>query len=82
MKISGRGNGRNGFRWLFGNDPSIRPGFQKLHSVFHIKSTAPKMQIVQLLKMVEKSCPVGDSISHGVVLDEPELDRSADKKLF
>ena len=32
------------------------------------------MQIVQLLKMVEKSCPVGDSISHGVVLDEPELD--------
>ena len=59
---------------FFGNDPSIRPGFQKLHSVFHIKSTAPKMQIVQLLKMVEKSCPVGDSISHGVVLDEPELD--------
>ncbi|MCI8576296.1 MAG: OsmC family protein [Lachnospiraceae bacterium] len=59
-----------------GADPAVRPGFQKIRSTFHIKSSAPRIQLVQLLKMVEKQCPVGDSIGHGVSFDEPVLDLS------
>lgn len=56
-----------------GADSSVRPGFQRIRSVFHIKSSAPKVQLLQLIKMVEKQCPVGDSVGHGVELAPPEL---------
>ena len=35
-----------------GMDPTVRPGFQTIHSTFRIKSSAPKVQLQQLLKMV------------------------------
>ena len=57
-----------------GMNPTVRPGFQEIHSTFHIKSNAPKAQLQQLLKMVEKQCPVGDSVSHGVALAAPGLE--------
>ncbi len=55
-------------------DPGVRPGFQNIRSVFHIKSSAPRVQLLQLLNMVEKQCPVGDSVEHGVSFGEPALD--------
>lgn len=57
-----------------GADPAVRPGFQKIRSVFRIKSSAPKAQLAQLIKMVEKRCPVGDCVGHGTVLEAPVLD--------
>lgn len=57
-----------------GMDPTVRPGFQNIRSTFHIKSSAPKVQLQQLLKMVEKQCPVGDSVSNGVTLEAPVLE--------
>lgn len=56
-----------------GADPTQRPGFQKIRSIFHIKSSAPKMQLMQLIKMVESKCPVGDSVGHGVELEFAQL---------
>lgn len=56
-----------------GADPSQRSGFQKIRSIFRMKSNAPKMQLMQLIKMVESKCPVGDSIGHGVELEPAEL---------
>jgi len=56
-----------------GADPSMRPGFQRIRSVFHVKSNAPKMQLMQLIKMVERRCPVGDSVGHGVEFAPAEL---------
>lgn len=57
-----------------GMDPTVRPGFQKIHSTFHIKSSAPKVQLQQLLKMVEKQCPVGETVTNGVAMDPPTLE--------
>lgn len=57
-----------------GADPAVRSGFQKIRTTFHIKSSAPAVQLKQLLKMVEKQCPVGDSVGNGVAMEEPVLD--------
>ena len=57
-----------------GMDPTVRPGFQSIRSTFHVKSSAPKVQLQQLLKMVEKQCPVGDSLTKGVTIEPPVLE--------
>lgn len=56
-----------------GMDPDVRPGLQKIHFRFIIKSKAPKVQVEELVKAVERMCPVGDSFRHGVELEAPEL---------
>ena len=56
-----------------GTDPSARPGFQEIRCHYHIKSGAPEARIRQLLGVVEKRCPVGDSLEKGVKLGEPVL---------
>ena len=57
-----------------GMDPDARPGIQKIHFRFMIiKSRAPRVQVEELLKAVERMCPVGDSFRRGVELEAPEL---------
>lgn len=58
-----------------GADPQVRPGVQSIRTVFRIKSDAPAVQLQQLIKMVEKQCPVGDSLSAGVKMEEPVLEK-------
>lgn len=56
-----------------GMDPDARPGIQKIHFRFMIKSRAPRVQVEELVKAVERMCPVGDSFRRGVELEAPEL---------
>lgn len=56
-----------------GVNPDVRPGLQKMHFRFTIKSRAPKAQVEELVKAVERMCPVGDSFRQGVELEAPEL---------
>lgn len=56
----------------FGN-PEIRSGIQNMHFKFIIKSKAPRFQIEELIKAVEKECPVGDSFKNGVKFSTPEI---------
>lgn len=56
-----------------GSDPTVRPGFQTIKSVFHIQSKAPAVQLEQLLLAVERVCPVGDSVRNGVKISAPTL---------
>lgn len=51
-----------------GVNPAVRPGFQVIRFHYHIKSSAPEAQINQVMKMAQKRCMVGDSISAGVPL--------------
>ncbi|GGP15824.1 OsmC family protein [Oceanobacillus neutriphilus] len=53
----------NGFS---GTDPNVRSGFQKIRQHFHIKSNESEERIKLLMEMVEKKCPVSDSINNGV----------------
>lgn len=56
-----------------GINPDVRSGLQKIHFRFIIKSKAPKIQVEELVKAVERMCPVGDSFRQGVKLDAPEV---------
>ncbi|MGB9678815.1 MAG: OsmC family protein [Thermoanaerobacteraceae bacterium] len=47
---------------------NVRPGFQEIRFKMHIKSNSPKEKIDEFVKFIEKTCPVGDSISNGVKL--------------
>ncbi|MCI6153285.1 OsmC family protein [Fusobacterium perfoetens] len=55
------------------SNPNVRTGFQKISFKFHIKSSASKFQIEELVKIVEKMCPVGDSLKNNVILEKPEI---------
>lgn len=50
-------------------DGSVRPGLQVIRVRAYVKSTAPPEEIKALLAEVEKRCPVGDSILHGVPIE-------------
>lgn len=53
-----------------GKDPSASPGYQTINYHYHIKSSAPEERIRQLLDVVEKKCPVGDTLQKGCTLGE------------
>lgn len=56
-----------------GMNPAVRPGLQNVRFRFIIKSRAPRVQVEELVKAVERMCPVGDSFRNGVTLEAPEL---------
>ena len=56
-----------------GVNPDVRPGLQKVRFQFTFKSKAPKVQIEELVKAVERMCPVGDSFRNGIELEAPEI---------
>ncbi|MCX7982726.1 MAG: OsmC family protein [Syntrophales bacterium] len=50
-------------------DGSVRPGLQIIRVNTYVKSSAPPDEIKAMLVEVEKRCPVGDSILHGVRIE-------------
>jgi len=50
-------------------DGSIRPGLQAIRVRTYVKSAHPPEEVKALLAEVEKRCPVGDSILHGVPIE-------------
>lgn len=52
---------------------NVKTGLQKISSKFQIKSNVPKSQIEELIKMVEKICPVGASFKNSVEFNPPEI---------
>ena len=51
----------------------IRPGYQHIRFVFHVKTDAPPARVQALIDLVEQRCPVGDSLKNGVPLDKPRV---------
>lgn len=47
---------------LFGMDPSIRPGYQKITYETILKSSAPQEELRKLIEAVEAHCPVLDTL--------------------
>ncbi|MDD4569611.1 MAG: OsmC family protein [Tepidanaerobacteraceae bacterium] len=52
---------------------NARSGYQNIRYHMHIKSDAPEEKINELIELVEKRCPVADSIKNGVKLDKPKI---------
>lgn len=47
---------------LFGMDPSIPPGYQKIAYETTLKSPAPKEELDKLVEAVERHCPILDTL--------------------
>ena len=44
----------------------VRPGFLEVRANMHIKSDAPEDKLAEFVEFIEKRCPVGDSLGHGI----------------
>jgi len=51
----------------------IRPGYQAIRFVFHIKTDAQPAKIQALIDLVEQRCPVGDSLRNGVAMEKAKV---------
>ncbi|MEA4815876.1 MAG: OsmC family protein [Lachnospiraceae bacterium] len=51
----------------------FRPGYEKIRFNFHIKSPSPEAKIQKLVNLVEKRCPVADSLKNGVSFEDPVI---------
>jgi uncharacterized OsmC-like protein len=51
----------------------IRPGYQNIRLVFHVKTDAPPAKVQALIDLVEQRCPVADSLRAGVLLEKPKV---------
>ncbi|MBI5107813.1 MAG: OsmC family protein [Rhodocyclales bacterium] len=47
---------------LFGMDPSVPPGYQKISYETILRSTAPEAELRKLIEAVESHCPVLDTL--------------------
>lgn len=52
---------------FMGNE-EIRPGYQALRCKFHIKADAPESKVQKLVDLIERFCPVGDTLENGTPL--------------
>jgi uncharacterized OsmC-like protein len=50
-------------------DGAIRPGFQKIRSVVHLSARGGQEKLDELMSLVEKRCPVGDTLTHGTAVE-------------
>ncbi len=46
----------------------VRPGFQEIRFTMHFKTNESQAKAEEFAAFVEKTCPVGDSLVHGVKL--------------
>lgn len=51
----------------------IRPGYQNIRFVFHIKTDSPPEKVQVLFDLVEQRCPVGDSLRNGVPFEKSKV---------
>ena len=51
----------------------IRPGYQDIRLVYHIKTDAPPAKVQALIDLVEQRCPVADSLKNGVPIGKPKV---------
>ena len=71
--------GKLDLRGLFGLDPAIHAGFPEIDFETTIVSPAPEAQIQQLREMVERHCPVMDTLMRpipvrgNVIIKEPAV---------
>lgn len=47
----------------------VRPGFQEIRYVFHIKSSSPPEKLEAFREFVESRCPVSDTVIHGTGME-------------
>lgn len=53
----------------------VRPGFQEIRFSMHFKTTESQEKAEAFAAFIEKTCPVGDSLAHGVNLVLTEVVR-------
>lgn len=46
----------------------VRPGFQEIRYKMHFKTSEPRDKIEKFVKLIEHTCPVGDSLENKVTL--------------
>lgn len=51
----------------------IRPGYQNIRFVFHVKTDAQPAKVQALIDLVEQRCPVGDSLNSGVPMEKAKI---------
>lgn len=51
----------------------VRPGYQKVRYNMHIKSDASEEKIKKFVELIEKRCPVGDTIGNVVELEKAKI---------
>lgn len=51
----------------------VRPGYSNIRFNFHIKSNSSEKNINKLVELIEKRCPVGDTVANVVKLEAPKI---------
>ncbi|MBV7275960.1 OsmC family protein [Clostridium thailandense] len=51
----------------------VRPGYSNIRFNFHIKSNSPEKNIKELVELIEKRCPVGDTLANLVKLENAKI---------
>ncbi|ADK17049.1 MULTISPECIES: OsmC family protein [Clostridium] len=51
----------------------VRPGYQSVRYNMHIKSDASEEKIRKFIELIEKRCPVGDTIGNVVKLEKAKI---------
>lgn len=46
----------------------VRTGLQEIRTVMHFKTTETQEKTEEFAKFIEKTCPVGDTLAHGIKL--------------
>lgn len=46
----------------------VRPGFSEIRYEMHFKTSEPREKIEKFVEFIERTCPVGDSLTNGVKL--------------
>jgi len=44
----------------------VRPGYSEIRATYHIDTDAPEEKVEEFIEFLEKHCPVGDTLEHGV----------------
>ena len=57
-----------GIDGLSRSDPRVRSGYQEIRFTMHIKTDASQDKVEAFQKLIESSCPVGDSLGKGVTI--------------
>lgn len=51
----------------------VQPGYQCIRYNMHIKSDASEEKVKEFVELIEKRCPVGDTLKRGVKLEKAKI---------
>lgn len=51
----------------------VRPGYQKITYNVNIETNAPREKVEEFVEFIERTCPVGDTIEKGTIIERDEI---------